>query len=78
MSRRINKLNQNNSYKRATIPTYSSTPKNGLVMLHHCSISLSDINTASSSSGGRRNLLLQMQGKELLCMLNYILVNSFR
>lgn len=77
MSRRINKLDQNNSHKRTTITDYASTPKNEFVMSNRYSISLSEINTASSSSGGRRNLQLQMQGKELLCMLNYIFVNFY-
>lgn len=75
MSRKI-KLDQNNSRKRATINyavNYASTPKNAFVQFH--SISLSEIETASSSSGGRRNL--QLQGKELLSTLNYIYFCKF-
>lgn len=77
MLRTINKRDQNNSRKRATIANvYASTPKNAVA--NFGSISLSEIDTASSSSGGRRNLQLQlqMQGEELLCILNYIFENS--
>ncbi|XP_011873319.1 PREDICTED: uncharacterized protein LOC105565072 [Vollenhovia emeryi] len=62
MSQAINKLGRNNSHKRFTIATantYTSTPKS--VPVKWNSISLSEIDTASSSSGGRRNLQLQMQ-----------------
>lgn len=75
MSRTINKLDQNDSHKRATIANVqASTPYTKHPIILH-SISLSGIDTASSSSGGRKNLQLQMQGKELLCTLNYIFVN---
>lgn len=76
MSRKVNKL-ENNSHKRATIINYTSTPKKEKVMLRHYSISLSEINTASSSSGDRKKLQLQMQGEKLLYTLNYISVNSY-
>jgi len=75
MLRTFNKRYQNNSRKRATIANvYASTPKDAATNL--CSISLSEIDTGSSSSGGRRNLQLQIQGERLLYMLNYIFVNS--
>jgi len=60
-------LDQNNTRKRATIANvYASTPINASVK--HYNVSLSGIDTASSSSGGRvtRRLQLEIQGKELL------------
>jgi len=68
MSQMNHTLDQNNTRKRATIANvYASTPINASIIKHH-SVSLSGIDTASSSSGGRitRRLQLQIQGKELL------------
>ncbi|XP_071640359.1 uncharacterized protein [Temnothorax longispinosus] len=63
MSRMINKRDINNSRKRATIATlYTSTPTSiPNTSMKSCSISLSGIDTASSSSGDRPNLQLLHQ-----------------
>ncbi|XP_071581300.1 uncharacterized protein [Temnothorax nylanderi] len=65
MSRMINKRDINNSRKRATINTlYTSTPTSITnTSMKHCSISLSEIDTASSSSG-RENLQLHLQERK--------------
>ncbi|XP_071581166.1 uncharacterized protein [Temnothorax nylanderi] len=65
MSRMINKRDINNSRKRATIATlYTSTPTNITnTSMKHCNISLSEIDTASSSSG-RANLQLHLQERK--------------
>ncbi|XP_011644952.1 uncharacterized protein LOC105432047 [Pogonomyrmex barbatus] len=53
-------FDQNNSHKRATIGNvYASTPIKPLTKLH--SISLSGIDTFSSSSGGRNSQFIQSQ-----------------
>ncbi|XP_024890006.1 uncharacterized protein LOC112466243 [Temnothorax curvispinosus] len=58
MSRMINKRDINNTRKRATIATlYTSTPTSiPNTSMKSCNISLSGIDTASSSSGDRPNL----------------------